>query len=92
MATVIGKTSDTIEALIANLVETITVVDGNLIVTEHDGTIINVGGVGGPNSVARVVYTAGAYPARPTNALYVEWVGPTTPVAMTSKDTWVQSG
>jgi hypothetical protein len=92
MATVIGKTSDTIEALIANLVETIAVVDGNLIVTEHDGTTINVGGVGGPNSVMRVFYTSGAYPARPAGALCVEWIGPTQPPNMTNKDTWVQAG
>jgi hypothetical protein len=42
--------------------------------------------------VTRLFYTSGAYPTRPTWALCVEWVGPTQPPNMTTKDTWVPSG
>jgi hypothetical protein len=92
MATVIGKTSDKIEALLADLVASVTVVDGNLIVTERDGTVINAGRVGDAGSVARMFYTSGAYPARPVGYFNVEWVGPTQPPTMAQGDTWLQTG
>lgn len=92
MATVIGKTSANIDALLGDLVTTGAIVDGNLILTTKDGTQINAGSVGNQNSVTRLVYTSGAYPSRPVGVLCVEWIGPVQPASMTNRDTWVQSG
>lgn len=52
------------------------------------------GSLGG--NVVRVIEASGTYPSRPTNATYVEWVGPTDPSAqagltVSNGDTWVQS-
>lgn len=41
--------------------------------------------------VHRVVYTGGAYPTRPANATYVEWVGPVAPTGALVNDTWVST-
>lgn len=92
MATVIGKTSSNIDDLLDDLVVGISIVDGNLMVETRDGTVENAGGVGGTNSVMRLLYSSGAYPTRPAGVLCIEWVGPTQPPSMTNKDTWVQSG
>lgn len=91
MATVVGKTSTRIDQLLADLLVSATVVDGNLILTQYDGGQINAGGVGGANSVMRVFYTAGAYPTRPVGALCVEWIGPVQPPSMNTKDTWLNT-
>lgn len=91
MASVIGKTSTRIDELLAALVTTANIVDGHLILKTREGGLIDVGGVGGANSVMRVIYANGAWPARPTGALCVEWVGPTPPTQSTDKDTWVNT-
>lgn len=91
MATVVGKTSTRIDQLLAKLVTNISVVNSNLVVTFRDGTTLDAGGVGGPQSVTRLFYESGAYPARPTNMLCIEWVGPVFPPALTNKDSWVQT-
>jgi hypothetical protein len=91
MATVVGKTSTKIDELLADLIVGATIVDGNLLLTQRDGGVVNVGGVGGSSSVMRIFYTSGAWPTRPVGALCVEWVGPTQPSAMTTKDTWVNT-
>lgn len=41
--------------------------------------------------VHRVHYTAGAWPARPTGATCVEWVGPVAPAGMLSTDSFVST-
>lgn len=92
MATVVGKTSTEIDDLLADTVVSLTIVNGHLIATQHDGGTVDVGVVGDANSVTRLFYTLGVYPARPVWALCVEWIGPTQPPNMTAKDTWVQSG
>jgi len=92
MATVVGKTSTRIDDLLAPLVVELQIVDGNLLYTLRDGTVINAGGVGDHSSVTRIFYTSGSYPTRPTGVLCVEWIGPTQPPSMTAQDTWLQSG
>lgn len=89
MATVVGKTSTRIDQLLADLLLSAAVIDGNLIFTQHDGGQVNVGSVGGVNAVQRLFYTNGAYPARPSGALNCQWVGPTYPSAMTERDDWL---
>jgi hypothetical protein len=89
MATVVGKTSTRIDQLLADLFINAAVIDGNLIFTQHDGGQINIGNVGGVNSVQRIHYTNGAWPARPVGALNVQWIGPTFPSAMTERDDWL---
>ena len=42
-------------------------------------------------NVTRVLHNGTAYPARPTGATYVEWVGPTTPAGAVNGDTWVNT-
>lgn len=91
MATVIGKTSDRINQLLAELITTASIVDGHLILKRKDGGQIDAGSVGGATSIMRVFYTSGAWPSRPTGALCVEWVGPTLPPQMTDKDSWVST-
>ena len=54
MATVVGKTSTRIDQLLADLLTTAQVIDGNLIFTQHDGGQINVGNIGGVNAVQRL--------------------------------------
>ncbi len=45
-----------------------------------------------PSSVLhRVVYSGGAWPARPSGATYVEWVGPVAPAGMTGNDTFTDT-
>jgi hypothetical protein len=92
MATVVGKTSDKLNALFAGTVVGLSIVSGHLIYTKGDGSQVDVGVVGDTNSVTRLFYTSGAYPTRPAWALCVEWIGPTQPPNMTTKDTWVQAG
>lgn len=41
-------------------------------------------------AVIRVVYS-GSWPARPTGATYVEWVGPSAPTGAVDGDTWVST-
>ena len=89
MATVVGKTSTKIDELLADLIVGASIVNGNLILTQRDGGQVMIGGVGNSGSVQRILYTSGAYPARPTGVLHVEWIGPTLPPAMAEKDTWV---
>lgn len=89
MATVIGKQSQKIDELLADLLKNAIVRDGNLILIQNDGGEINAGGVGGPNSVHRIFYANGAWPTRPSGTLCVEWVGPTLPPAMTPQDSWM---
>lgn len=89
MATVVGKTSTKIDALLADLLINAQVIDGNLILFQYDGGQINLGSVGGVNSVQRLHYTNGAYPARPAGALNCQWIGPTYPSAMTERDDWL---
>lgn len=89
MATVIGKTSTRIDQLLADLLINAQVIDGNLVFTQHDGGVINIGNVGGVNAVQRLIYTNGAYPARPAGALNCQWVGPIYPPAMTERDDWL---
>ena len=91
MATVIGKTSSRIDALLAPLLKTAAVIDGNLVVTQYDGTVVNAGGVGSGNSVQRIFYSSGAYPGRPSGALCIQWVGPVQPPNMTTNDDWFQA-
>lgn len=91
MATVIGKQSAFIDALLAPLITGAQIVDGNLILTTKANGTILVGGVGGSNAVSRQIYKNGAYPTRPTGTLCVEWIGPTQPPQMTSDDTWVST-
>lgn len=88
MATVVGKTSNRIDQLLADLVTTAQLVDGNLIITKRDGTTLNVGNPGG---IKRIFYTNGAWPSRPTGAAEVQWVGPGTsaPPGMTDRDDWL---
>lgn len=43
------------------------------------------------SNVTRVVHNGTDYPARPTGATYVEWVGPTQPTAAINGDTWVST-
>lgn len=89
MATVVGKTSTRIDQLLADLLTNAQVIDGNLILTQHDGGTINVGNVGGVNSVQRIHYANGVWPARPVGALNVQWIGPTYPSGMTERDDWL---
>lgn len=42
-------------------------------------------------NVTRVIHNGSNYPARPTGAVYVEWVGPTTPAGAVNGDTWVST-
>lgn len=92
MATVIGKTSNKIDDLLADTIVSLSIVNGHLMAMTHDGGTTDVGVIGDANSVTRLFYASGAYPTRPVWALCVEWVGPTQPPNMTTKDTWVQSG
>lgn len=89
MATVIGKTSTRIDQLLADLLTTAQVIDGNLIFTQYDGGQTNVGNIGGVNAIQRVHFTLGAWPDRPAGALNVQWIGPTYPSAMTERDDWL---
>lgn len=89
MATVVGKTSERIDQLLADLYNNAKIVDGRLILISRDGTEDDIGGVGNANSVTRLFYTAGAYPSRPSGANCVQWVGPTQPPSMTEKDDWM---
>lgn len=41
--------------------------------------------------VYRVVHNGTSWPARPTGATCVEWVGPVVPTAATANDTWTNS-
>jgi hypothetical protein len=91
MATVTGKTSSRIDQLLAKVVTGLAVIDGNLIVTHRDGTTLDAGGVGNSQSVMRLFYESGAYPDRPINVQCIEWVGPSLPPAMTSKDNWIDN-
>ena len=86
MATVVGKTSTRIDQLLSDLVVTVALVDGNLIITKHDGTELNVGNPGG---VRRIFYANGAWPSRPIGAGEIQWVGPTYPPTMTERDDWL---
>lgn len=45
----------------------------------------------GAANVTRVLHNGTAYPARPTGATYVEWVGPVAPTAQITGDTWVNT-
>lgn len=89
MATVVGKTSMRIDQLLADLLINAQVIDGNLVFTQHDGGVINIGSVGGVNAVQRMLYTNGAYPPRPAGALNCQWVGPIYPSQMTERDDWL---
>jgi hypothetical protein len=86
MATVIGKTSTRIDQLLADVVVSVTLVDGSLVVTKRDGTTQNLGNPGG---IRRIFYTNGAWPSRPAGAADVQWIGPTYPAAMTERDDWL---
>lgn len=86
MATIVGKTSTRIDQLLADLFADAVLRDGNLILTRHDGTELNVGNPGG---IKRIFYTNGAWPSRPIGAGEVQWIGPTFPPAMTERDDWV---
>lgn len=46
MATVVGKTSERIDALLANLLVGVAIVDNNLVVTNRDGAVKNEGPLG----------------------------------------------
>ena len=91
MATVTGKTSSRIDQLLAKLVTNLEVINGNLIITQRDGSQLNAGGVGSEQSIARLFYANGAYPPRPTNMICIEWVGPVLPPEMTKNDSWVNT-
>ena len=41
--------------------------------------------------VTRLIHNGSSYPARPSGASYVEWVGPTQPTGAINGDTWVQT-
>jgi len=88
MATVVGKTSAFLDQLLAGLVTDGRLEDGNLILTLHDGTELNLGNPGG---IKRIFYTNGAWPSRPVGAGEVQWVGPvsTPPPGMTERDDWL---
>lgn len=86
MATVVGKTSTRIDQLLADLLTNISVADGNLVFTRHDGTEVNLGNISG---VKRIFYTNGAWPARPVATDSVQWIGPTQPPNMTERDDWL---
>lgn len=88
MATVVGKTSNRIDVLLAELLNDAELIDGSLVVTRYDGTQLNVGNPGG---IQRIFYTGGAWPSRPTGAAEVQWVGPgtTAPPGMTDRDDWL---
>lgn len=64
-------------------------------ITALNGTSIATGTVAIPRLPAgvvyRVVHDGVNWPARPTGATYVEWVGPTVPSAATANDTWVNT-
>lgn len=91
MATVIGKQSAFIDALLAPLVTGAKIASGNLVLTTKGSGEILVGGVGDSNSISRQIYANGSYPARPAAASFCEWVGPTPPPQMTGNDTWVST-
>lgn len=63
--------------------------------TTLNGTNISTGTVAIPRLPAgvvyRVVHDGVNWPARPTGATYVEWVGPVVPSAATANDTWVNT-
>jgi hypothetical protein len=42
-------------------------------------------------NVTRVLHNGTAYPSRPPAAVYVEWIGPVTPTAFITGDTWVNT-
>lgn len=42
-------------------------------------------------AVLRIVHDGTNWPARPTYATYIEWVGPVVPPAATANDTWVNT-
>ena len=87
MATVVGKTSNRIDQLLADVVVDAKLQDGNLVITKRDGTTLNVGNPGG---IKRIFYTNGAWPARPVGAGEVQWVGPMpAPPGMTERDDWL---
>lgn len=91
MATVVGKTSNRIDQLLGDLVADLAVVSNKLIATKRNGTTIDLGVVTGTQTVIRLFYENGAYPARPTNVVCVEWWGPSLPPSLTTKDSWVST-
>lgn len=41
--------------------------------------------------IVRLVHNGTAYPARPANSPYAEWVGPVEPTGAVAGDTWVNT-
>jgi len=63
--------------------------------TSLNGTNVSTGTVAiarlPVEAVYRVLHDGSAWPARPTDAISVEWVGPVVPTAATADDTWVDT-
>lgn len=66
--------------------------DGIFTVDAALATKANASSLATKGNIFRVVADdSGAYPARPSAAPYVEWVGPVPPTAASTNDTWVDT-